>query len=202
MYNGVIVDSKGNEIEYSYHDGKFYKVKTTIINSFANQYLNYSYKSTNDRLTNYKIDLYGTIQDTHYKLDIEDNFKIYLDDEFSEYHLSNDNYWVMGDYIKLIPVLTPKDCTDRTVTWKIQNSNIAKINFNGVITAWNIGETTAIASTAKSVAFFIPFLKMIGFAPAAIFFIPSLTNACAKTVAVVVPSPAASLVLTATSFTS
>ena len=149
MYNGVIVDSKGNEIEYSYHDGKFYKVKTTIINSFANQYLNYSYKSTNDRLTNYKIDLYGTIQDTHYKLDIEDNFKIYLDDEFSEYHLSNDNYWVMGDYIKLIPVLTPKDCTDRTVTWKIQNSNIAKINFNGVITAWNIGETTAIASTAN-----------------------------------------------------
>ena len=60
----------------------------------------------------------------------------------------------------------------------------------------------AIASTALSVAFFIPFLKMIGLAPAARFFIPSLIIACARTVAVVVPSPATSLVLVATSFTS
>ena len=45
----------------------------------------------------------------------------------------------------------------------------------------------AIASTAQSVAFFIPFLKIIGFAPAARFLIPSFTIACARTVAVVVP---------------
>ncbi len=60
----------------------------------------------------------------------------------------------------------------------------------------------AIASTATSVAFFIPFLKIIGFAPAAKFLIPSFTIACAKTVAVVVPSPATSFVLVATSFTN
>ena len=42
----------------------------------------------------------------------------------------------------------------------------------------------------------------MGLAPAATFFMPSLTMACARTVAVVVPSPAASLVLVATSFTS
>ena len=35
----------------------------------------------------------------------------------------------------------------------------------------------AIASTAQSQACFIPFLKMIGFAPAARFFIPSFTIA-------------------------
>ena len=40
-----------------------------------------------------------------------------------------------------------------------------------------------------------------GLAPAATFFNPSLTIACAKTVAVVVPSPAKSLVLEATSLT-
>ena len=34
-----------------------------------------------------------------------------------------------------------------------------------------------IASTAASVAFFIPFLRTIGFAPAARFFIPSFTMA-------------------------
>ncbi len=60
----------------------------------------------------------------------------------------------------------------------------------------------AIASTAQFVAFFIPFLKIIGFAPAARFFIPSLIIACARTVAVVVPSPATSFVLVATSLTS
>ena len=59
-----------------------------------------------------------------------------------------------------------------------------------------------IASTAVSVAFFMPFLKMIGLAPAARFFIPSLIIACASTVAVVVPSPATSFVLVATSLTS
>ena len=59
-----------------------------------------------------------------------------------------------------------------------------------------------IASTAASVAFFIPFLKIIGLAPAARFFIPSFTIACASTVAVVVPSPATSLVLEATSLIS
>ena len=56
-----------------------------------------------------------------------------------------------------------------------------------------------IASTAVFVAFFIPLRRMIGFAPAARFFIPSFTIACASTVAVVVPSPATSFVLDATS---
>ena len=54
-----------------------------------------------------------------------------------------------------------------------------------------------IASTALST----PLFKSIGFAPAVTFFKPSLTIACAKIVAVVVPSPARSLVLEATSFT-
>ena len=58
---------------------------------------------------------------------------------------------------------------------------------------------SAIASTALSVAFFIPLRSTIGFAPAARFFMPSFTIACASTVAVVVPSPATSLVLEATS---
>ena len=67
------------------------------------------------------------------------------------------------------------------------------------VTGWLI---SSIACTATSAAVFIPFLKTIAFAPAAIFFIPSFTSACARTVAVVVPSPAMSFVLVATSFTS
>jgi hypothetical protein len=60
----------------------------------------------------------------------------------------------------------------------------------------------AIASTAFSTAFSMPRLSAMGFAPAATFFMPPLTIARASTVAVVVPSPATSLVLVATSFVS
>ena len=47
----------------------------------------------------------------------------------------------------------------------------------------------------------IPRFRSIGLAPAATFLSPSRTIACASTVAVVVPSPARSLVLEATSLT-
>ncbi len=52
-------------------------------------------------------------------------------------------------------------------------------------------------STARS----MPRFNAIGLAPAVTFFRPSRKTACASTVAVVVPSPATSEVLVATSFT-
>src|SRR5690554_5320112 len=56
--------------------------------------------------------------------------------------------------------------------------------------------------TMTATALSIPFLNSIGLAPAATFLRPSFTMACANTVAVVVPSPAISLVLVAASFSS
>ncbi len=47
----------------------------------------------------------------------------------------------------------------------------------------------------------MPRFKSMGLAPAVTFFKPVRTMACARIVAVVVPSPARSLVLEATSFT-
>ena len=57
-------------------------------------------------------------------------------------------------------------------------------------------------STTASTAVSIPRFRPMGLAPAATFFRPSRTMACASTVAVVVPSPATSLVAVATSRTS
>ena len=57
-------------------------------------------------------------------------------------------------------------------------------------------------STAWSTAFSMPRRRASGFAPAATFFRPLRTIAWASTVAVVVPSPATSLVAVATSRTS
>src|SRR3954468_21384532 len=58
------------------------------------------------------------------------------------------------------------------------------------------------SSTATVTALSMPRLMSIGFMPAATYFMPSATIDCARTVAVVVPSPATSLVFEATSFTS
>ena len=60
----------------------------------------------------------------------------------------------------------------------------------------------AIWSTTRSTAASMPRLRPIGLAPAATFLRPSLTIAWASRVAVVVPSPATSLVAVATSRTS
>ena len=57
-------------------------------------------------------------------------------------------------------------------------------------------------TTTLSDAFSNPRLSSIGLAPAATFLNPSSIIACARMVAVVVPSPAISFVLEATSFTS
>ncbi len=58
------------------------------------------------------------------------------------------------------------------------------------------------SSMITFVALSIPRFRSMGLAPATTFFIPALTIACARTVAVVVPSPAISAVLEATSFTN
>src|SRR5579883_2018615 len=59
-----------------------------------------------------------------------------------------------------------------------------------------------MASTAAATALSMPRLRAMGLAPAATLRMPSWTRAWASTVAVVVPSPATSLVLVATSLTS
>ena len=60
----------------------------------------------------------------------------------------------------------------------------------------------AMSATAAATALSMPRFKPVGLAPAATLRRPSLMSAWASTVAVVVPSPATSLVLVATSLTS
>ena len=57
------------------------------------------------------------------------------------------------------------------------------------------------SATTAATALSMPRLRSIGFIPAATYFMPSRTMPCARMVAVVVPSPATSEVLAATSRT-
>ena len=77
-----------------------------------------------------------------------------------------------------------------------------------IVPTWEISSVslTFFAEAIKlaltwSTAASIPLLTSIGFMPAVTYFTPSLIIACAKIVAVVVPSPASSFVLLATSLT-
>ncbi len=58
------------------------------------------------------------------------------------------------------------------------------------------------SSSTAATALSMPRFRSIGFMPAATCFIPSCTIDCASTVAVVVPSPATSVVFDATCFTT
>ena len=148
MYNGSVVDIYQKESGYTYNNGKFYSTQNIVNDMFANQFLNFS-GTSDERYRIYTIDSKNTIQKTNYTIDLNAAGEIYLDDEDTTYHLSADNYWVTGEYVKLTPVITPSNSTDKSITWKIQNKDIATINWDGVVTAWNLGETTAIASTSN-----------------------------------------------------
>ena len=85
----------------------------------------------------------------------------------------------------------------------IDSSELAEI-----VPTWAIALSSAdglemffSSATAALTALSMPRLRSIGFMPAATAFMPSRISAWASTVAVVVPSPALSEVLEATSFT-
>ncbi len=83
-----------------------------------------------------------------------------------------------------------RSAADREATWAISSlPSMSRACF-------------PMCSTAAATAFSMPRFRAIGLAPAATFFMPSRTMARASTVAVVVPSPATSLVLVATSLAS
>ena len=91
------------------------------------------------------------------------------------------------------------------MSWPISLSLLAEIRATDSIFSKSSPTSWAWAlmpSTTLATALSMPRFKSMGLAPAATFLRPTFTMACANTVAVVVPSPASSPVLEATSFTN
>ena len=113
--------------------------------------------------------------------------------------------WVSVDFASstvMTPSL-PTLCIALAIISPISRSLLAEI-----VPIWTISslvetffETFWICPTAASTAMSMPRFRSIGFMPAATALVPSRTIAWASTVAVVVPSPARSLVREATSRT-
>lgn len=165
MYDGYIIDIHQNKTQYTYSGGSFNTVEIENVETFCNQYLTYDFSNYNNEEyyrihnvnhvnesdylfteTNYFIDLANTSKIFVYGLDADTNLYAFED---IGYHLTNDLYWVMSDYVKLIPIISPTNVTDKSITWAIQNSNIATINWDGVVTSKNLGETMTIATTSN-----------------------------------------------------
>src|SRR6185437_10287042 len=97
----------------------------------------------------------------------------------------------------------PTFCIALAIIWPISRSPLAAIEPTCEISSLveTFFERFLMSSTTASTALSMPRFRSIGFRPAATAFTPSRTIACARTVAVVVPSPARSLVFEATSRT-
>src|SRR6266852_2562866 len=97
----------------------------------------------------------------------------------------------------------PTFCMARAIIAPISLSPLAEMVPTWAISALveTLRERDWTSLTTAATAMSMPRFRSIGFIPAATAFEPSRTIACASTVAVVVPSPARSLVLLATSRT-
>ncbi len=103
-------------------------------------------------------------------------------------------------------VMTPSLPTFRiasAICWPISDSPLAAIAPTWPISSVpeTVRDCALMSSTTTATACSMPRLRSIGFMPAATDFMPSRMIAAARTVAVVVPSPASSLVREATSRT-
>ena len=104
-------------------------------------------------------------------------------------------------------MITPSlpTCSKASAIWSpITGSLLAEMEATAALSArvLTLRDWASIELTATSTALSIPFRMPIVLTPVATYLRPSAKIAEARTVAVVVPSPATSLVLFATSFTS
>lgn len=60
---------------------------------------------------------------------------------------SNNKTLKLGDKATLIAVIEPLNATNKNITWTSENTSVATVDSNGVVTAVGIGETTIIAKT-------------------------------------------------------
>jgi len=113
-------------------------------------------------------------------------------------------------WLSVLPSLTVIDPWSPTFSIKVDNSSPISLSPLALIVAtWLIYslpltclDILLSSLTTSSTARLIPLLRSIGFIPAATLLQPSLNILLASTVEVVVPSPASSLVLEATYFSS
>ena len=153
MYSGSVVDKDKNITKYIYDStGVFYtrEIKEPVIDSSTNTFIipRLNNESVRDI---YKLKDTGEAYYTNYWIDWENDKEVYNVAQDTFYHITQDNYFATGDSYKLVPVISPADATDKTVSWSVANKLISKVDTNGVVTAWNVGDTLVFVSTTNGI---------------------------------------------------
>lgn len=153
LHNGTFISKAGESLGYIVKEDRIYKLE--IDHTSLNPTPGYITPATIDESTRYAFctrnqkDLYTT----PYYIDSADNSKVKVidDNRITEYHITTDNYVAYTNTYRLSAVIGPADATDKDIQWNTLNREIALVNTSGVISAWNVGETMAIATTSNNI---------------------------------------------------
>lgn len=154
LYHGLIIDQNNAPVGYGYDDdGVVYEIveeERTYRNVGA--YLAYQLPEGKEYVFGiYRENLvYDIVIDTGYWIDWTLDKEVYNGTTDTLYHITNDNYFAIGETYRLSAYIQPSDATDKSVSWSIINPNVSKINQQGVLTAWNVGQTLAIVATSNN----------------------------------------------------
>lgn len=153
LYNNVIVSEERGILNYVYDEdsGIIYEmVVTNEVTTDTGAYLVKSEINNNKVFKIYCIKNGIETKNTGYWIAWENDKEVYYGDEDILYHVSTDNYFVIGETYQLKAVISPTDATDNSVTWTSVNPLVSKLNSYGVLHAWNVGETMAIVTTSNN----------------------------------------------------
>lgn len=82
------------------------------------------------------------------KFDIKERIIVLLPDQYKD---TSSKYWIFGGFYNedyyYDPIIFPSNATNKTLSWKSSNTNVATVDTNGNITALRAGTTIISAST-------------------------------------------------------
>lgn len=152
LYSNTIINGDGELLPYTYdaESGKIYEVTLkTSKTSNTSAFLRKLSVNGNKIFQIYKINNGVSINYTGYWIDWDVDKEVYYGENDLLYHVSNDNYFVIGDTYQLKASILPTDTTDTSLTWTCVNQLITKLSTHGAVQAWNVGETMAIVTTSN-----------------------------------------------------
>lgn len=156
----LIVDQDGRETGYLYTDeGQIVKKidEDKVYRISTDAFLVWNDDKFSTRCI-YEYDDYRHIRNTGFIINWSTDKEVFTSlGEDTMYHVTtsgvdrNHNYFAIGDTYALIASIQPSDTTDRSLSWSVVNSQISKINVQGVLHAWNVGETLAYVTTSNNI---------------------------------------------------
>lgn len=151
MYNGYILDKYRIISKYIYdEEGNIFIQSVKSVEDVCTESFIAYHDESEIQLDIYSLHGSGKVEFSGYYI-LTSNNEVYNDGVDSEYHVTTDNYFAIGETEKLSTTILPADATDTSLTWSVANSEITQLSQMGILTGWNIGQTLVTATTTNGV---------------------------------------------------